>query len=104
VQPQHDQQPDEIEGAELDAENGEQDIERVAVADPKMIFKSALEHLASSIILSHNHPSGNLSPSQADKDLTKKLRAAGNNLDISVLDHLIFTDKNYFSFADEGLF
>lgn len=74
------------------------------VADPKMIFKSALEHLASSIILSHNHPSGNLSPSQADKDLTKKLRAAGNNLDISVLDHLIFTDKNYFSFADEGIF
>lgn len=73
------------------------------VADPKIIFKYALENLASAIILSHNHPSGNLSPSQADKDLTKKLKAAGNNLDIPVLDHLIFTDKTYFSFADEGI-
>lgn len=73
------------------------------VADPKIIFKYALENLASAIILSHNHPSGNLSPSQADKDLTKKLKAAGNNLDIPVLDHLIFTDKTYFSFADEGM-
>jgi DNA repair protein RadC len=73
------------------------------VADPKIIFKYALENLASAIILSHNHPSGNLNPSQADKDLTKKLKAAGNNLDIPVLDHLIFTDKTYFSFADEGI-
>ncbi len=73
------------------------------VADPKIIFKYALENLASAIILSHNHPSGNLSPSQADRDLTKKLKAAGNNLDIPVLDHLIFTDKTYFSFADEGI-
>lgn len=74
------------------------------VADPKMIFKIALEHLASAIILAHNHPSGNLNPSQADKDLTQKLKAAGNNLDIAVLDHLIFTDKKYLSFADEGIF
>ena len=73
------------------------------IADPKMIFKVALEHLASGIILSHNHPSGNLSPSQVDKDLTQKLRAGGQHLDIPVLDHLIFTDKKYFSFADEGL-
>ncbi|MDR6562973.1 MULTISPECIES: RadC family protein [unclassified Arcicella] len=73
------------------------------IADPKMIFKVALEHLASGIILSHNHPSGNLSPSQVDKDLTQKLRAGGQHLDIPVLDHLIFTDKKYFSFADEGM-
>lgn len=73
------------------------------VADPKLIFKQAIEHLASSIILLHNHPSGNLTPSQADKDLTRKLRDAGRLLDIPVLDHLIFTDKAYLSFADEGL-
>jgi DNA repair protein RadC len=73
------------------------------VADPKMIFKAALEYLASAIILSHNHPSGNLIPSQADKDLTKKMREAGRFLEIPVLDHLIFTDKKYLSFADEGL-
>lgn len=73
------------------------------VADPKIIFKQALEHLASSMILLHNHPSGNLTPSQADKDLTRKLRDAGKLLDIPVLDHLIFTDKAYYSFADEGI-
>lgn len=73
------------------------------VADPKLIFKQAIEHLASSMILFHNHPSGNLTPSQADKDLTKKLKEAGRLLDIPVLDHLIFTDKAYFSFADEGI-
>lgn len=73
------------------------------IADPKMIFKAALENLASGIILSHNHPSGNLTPSQADKELTKKLRQAGTYLDIPVLDHLIFTDNAYLSFADEGL-
>lgn len=73
------------------------------VADPKIIFKQAIEHLASSMILVHNHPSGNLTPSQADKDLTRKLRDAGKLLDIPVLDHLIFTDKAYYSFADEGI-
>ncbi|RYF67567.1 MAG: DNA repair protein RadC [Cytophagaceae bacterium] len=73
------------------------------VADPKVIFKQAIEHMASSMILFHNHPSGNLQPSQADKDLTKKLKEAGRLLDIPVLDHLIFTDKAYFSFADEGI-
>ncbi|MCK8490839.1 DNA repair protein RadC [Spirosoma sp. RP8] len=73
------------------------------VADAKLIFKQAVEHLASAIILIHNHPSGNLTPSQADKDLTRKLKEAGRVLEIPVLDHLIFTDKSYFSFADEGL-
>ncbi|KAB7728760.1 DNA repair protein RadC [Rudanella paleaurantiibacter] len=73
------------------------------VADPKLIFKQAVENLASSIILVHNHPSGNLTPSQADKDLTRKLREGGKLLDIPVLDHLIFTDRAYLSFADEGL-
>ncbi|WP_394991263.1 DNA repair protein RadC [Emticicia sp.] len=74
------------------------------VADPKIIFKAAIEHLASSIILVHNHPSGNLTPSQADKDLTKKVKESGKMLDIPVLDHLIFSDNGYFSFADEGIF
>lgn len=73
------------------------------VADPKVIFKMALEHLASSLILSHNHPSGNTRPSQADIDLTKKMKEAGKLLDIQVLDHLIITETNYYSFADEGM-
>lgn len=73
------------------------------VADPKVIFKMALEDLASGIILIHNHPSGNLKPSLADKKLTEKMVASGKLLEIPVLDHLIFTDEAYFSFADEGL-
>ncbi|MFN8348877.1 MAG: DNA repair protein RadC [Spirosomataceae bacterium] len=73
------------------------------VADPKIIFKVAIEHLASAVILVHNHPSGNLRPSEADKELTRRLLAAGKMLEIPILDHLIFTDKNYLSFADEGL-
>ena len=73
------------------------------VADPKIIFKAALEELASSIILVHNHPSGNLRPSQADMTLTKKMKDASKALEISLLDHLIFTDQGYFSFADENL-
>ncbi len=73
------------------------------VADPKIIFKLALEELASGIILAHNHPSGNLTASQADLDLTKKIRDAGKLLDIQVLDHLIVAGQKYFSFADEGL-
>lgn len=74
------------------------------IADPKLIFKSALDHLASALILVHNHPSGNLKPSQADLDLTKKLKQAGGFLEISVLDHVIFTDNGYYSFVDEGSF
>jgi DNA repair protein RadC len=73
------------------------------VADPKIIFKTALESLASGIIVAHNHPSGNLTPSQQDIDLTKKLKEAGKLLEIQLLDHVIIAGKNYFSFADEGL-
>lgn len=72
------------------------------VADPKIIFKLALEELASNIILVHNHPSGNLNPSQADLDLTKKLKEAGKTLEIQVLDHLIVAGAKYKSFSDEG--
>ncbi len=71
-------------------------------ADQKVIFKKALDHLASSIILIHNHPSGNRNPSEADRKLTAKLKEAGKYLDIPVLDHIIFTESGYFSFADEG--
>ncbi len=73
------------------------------VADPKLIFKKALENLASSIILIHNHPSGNLKPSEADMKLTRKLTESGKMLDLPVLDHLIFADAGFLSFADEGL-
>ena len=72
------------------------------VVDPKIIFKHALKHLASSVILCHNHPSGNLKPSEADRSLTKKLSEAGRLLEIPVTDHIIFSDSGYLSFADEG--
>ncbi len=72
------------------------------VADPKRIFKAALDSNASSVVLCHNHPSGNLNPSKADEALTKKLIAAGRHLDIDVIDHIIVTDGGYYSFADEG--
>ncbi len=73
------------------------------VADIRILFKKAIENLACSIIVAHNHPSGNLNPSQADIQLTKKLTEAGKILDIPVLDHLIIAEKNYYSFADEGM-
>lgn len=73
------------------------------IADSKIIFKRAIESLASAMILCHNHPSGNLKPSNADIQLTKKLKEAGNMLDIPVLDHLIIGEKDYFSFSDEHL-
>lgn len=73
------------------------------VADPKIIFKYAIDALANSIILVHNHPSGNLKPSEQDRRLTNKLKSAGDSLDIPVIDHIIFTDVAYFSFSDEGL-
>jgi DNA repair protein RadC len=73
------------------------------IADPKIIFKAALAELASGIILAHNHPSGNLTASQADIDLTKKLKEAGKLLEIQVLDHVIIAGQKYFSFADEGI-
>lgn len=72
------------------------------VVDAKVVFKCAIDHLASSIILVHNHPSGNLSPSQQDRTLTKTLVEAGNVLSVSVIDHLIITNRGYTSFADEA--
>jgi DNA repair protein RadC len=73
------------------------------VADPKIIFKLALEELASIIIVAHNHPSGNLTPSRQDIDLTNKLKESSKLLEITLADHLIIAGKEYFSFADEGL-
>lgn len=73
------------------------------VVDAKIVFRIALEKQASSMILCHNHPSGNLRASQADLALTKKLVEAGKQLDIMVLDHLIVTQSGYLSFADEGM-
>ncbi len=73
------------------------------VTDVRMILKTALEKLASSIILCHNHPSGNLTPSDADISITQKIKESGKLMDISLLDHIIVTDGNYYSFADEGL-
>ncbi len=73
------------------------------VADPKIIFKMALEELASGIVMAHNHPSSNLTPSQSDRDLTKKMKEAGKFLDVTLFDHVIVAGNKYFSFADEGL-
>ena len=73
------------------------------VVDPKLVFKRALELQSSSIILAHNHPSGNLKPSQQDNDITKKLSDGGKILDINIFDHLIVNDYQYFSFADDGI-
>ena len=73
------------------------------VVDPRKVFKIALDNNATSIILGHNHPSGQLSPSDADIKLTRKLKEAGEMLDLPVLDHLIIGDGNYYSFADEGI-
>lgn len=73
------------------------------VADPKKIFKLALQHNASSIILGHNHPSNNISPSDLDIKLTKKLKRAGESLDLLILDHIIVGNDTYYSFADEGV-
>ncbi len=73
------------------------------IVDMKMVFAKAIEKKAVSIICCHNHPSGNTRPSQADIELTKKLKSGGEILGIAVLDHLIVADNNYFSFADEGM-
>jgi len=72
------------------------------VIDTRLIMKVAINQLASSIILCHNHPSGNTQPSAQDKSITNKLIEAGKIMDIPVLDHIIVTDRGYFSFADEG--
>jgi DNA repair protein radc len=73
------------------------------VADPRLILKKALESHAVSIILCHNHPSGNLKPSKADEELTYKIREAAKFFDIKVIDHIIVSNDGYFSFADEGM-
>jgi len=73
------------------------------VADPKLIFAAAIKANACGIILAHNHPSGNLQPSQADIDLTKKVKEGGKLLEIQVVDHLIVTKEGYYSFANDGL-
>ena len=73
------------------------------IADPKRIFHLALENLASGIILCHNHPSGNIQPSQPDIKLTKKIKEGSLLLEINLLDHIIIGDENYYSFADNGM-
>lgn len=73
------------------------------VADPRLIFTAALKANAVSIVLAHNHPSGNLQPSRADEQLTSRIKLAGEYLEIKVIDHLIVTSESYLSFADEGL-
>lgn len=73
------------------------------VIDNKIILKKAIENLCSSIILVHNHPSGNINPSEADKQITSKMITAAKFLEINVIDHLIIAGNNYYSFADEGI-
>ena len=73
------------------------------VIDVRLVLKSALERYATSLIFAHNHPSGNLEPSDADKRITRQLKEAGAILEVPVIDHLIITQSSYFSFADEGL-
>ena len=73
------------------------------VADPRVILKKALEEDATSIVLCHNHPSGNLQPSRADEELTKKIKEAAAYLDIKVIDHIIVSEEGFYSFADDGI-
>ena len=72
------------------------------IIDPRIIFREAIHHLSSAIIIAHNHPSGNLHPSKADLDITQKIKAAAAIFDIQLLDHLIISHKGYYSFADHG--
>lgn len=74
------------------------------IVDVRLVFKLALEMGATSLILCHNHPSGNLQPSEADKQVTQKIKLAGESLDVKILDHLIITESKYYSFVDEGIF
>jgi DNA repair protein RadC len=73
------------------------------VVDVRLILATALNCLASGIILAHNHPSGNVRPSEADIQMTKKVNEAAKLMDMQVLDHIILTEESYFSFADEGI-
>ena len=74
------------------------------VVDVRVVFQVALKSCATSILVAHNHPSGNLDPSDADKKITRQLKEAGALLEIPLIDHLILTEGGFFSFADEGLF
>lgn len=74
-----------------------------SIVDVRILFKTALDHFSTGIIISHNHPSGNLKPSREDIDITQKIKQAGSLLSIQLLDHLIITQNSYFSFSDEGL-
>jgi DNA repair protein RadC len=74
------------------------------VVDSRIVFKTALEQNATSIILTHNHPSGKLAASQADIEITKRLKLAGEQLEILILDHIIITESGYYSFQDNGIF
>ena len=74
------------------------------IVDVRLVYKLALENGATGLILCHNHPSGNSKPSEADKEITMKLKLAGDSLDVKVLDHLIITETKYYSFVDEGIF
>ena len=73
------------------------------MVDPKLIFAAAFKANVSSVILAHNHPSGNVQPSQADVQLTRKIKEGGKFLDLPILDHFIITTEGYYSFADEGI-
>ncbi|MEG0926645.1 RadC family protein [Chryseobacterium sp.] len=74
-----------------------------SIVDVRVLFKKALEHLSTGIIIAHNHPSGSLRPSKEDINITQKIKEAGNILNIQLLDHIIVTQDSYFSFSDEGL-
>lgn len=74
-----------------------------SIVDVRILFKTALDHYATAVIIAHNHPSGNLKPSQEDLDITRKIKEAGKLLNIQLLDHLIVTQNSYFSFSDDGL-
>lgn len=87
-------------GKELVSKGGLSEV----LVDQKIIFSAALQHQATGIILIHNHPSGSLKPSQQDINLTKRITESGKIIDIKVLDHIIVTDKGFFSFADESMF
>jgi DNA repair protein RadC len=73
------------------------------VVDPRVVLAAALKILACGLVLAHNHPSGNLLPSQADEELTQKLKAAAGHFDIKIIDHLILNDEGFYSFSEEGL-
>ena len=106
----HDESVEQVYLLLLNRTNGLIKKERVSqggisasVVYPKVVFRFALEQGAHSLILIHNHPSGNLQPSESDKRLTQRLQKIGKELEILLLDHLIYTDQGYFSFADEGI-